>query len=68
MIQTSLGPLEAVLELHKGHKSWTSVRIFKNSSEIHLGGLAKSMENHEKSRKSRIFSKTTRTERPCAAV
>ena len=50
MIQTSLGPLEAVLELHKGHKSWTSVRIFKNSSEIHLGALRnqwKIMKNHE---------------------
>ena len=71
MIQTSLGPLEAVLELTKGHKSWFSARNFQNSSEIHPGtpgGLAKSMKNHEKSQKSWIISKSTRTVRSCAAV
>ena len=69
MIQTSLGPLEAVLELTKGHKSWFSARNFQNSSEIHPGtpgGLEKSMENHEKSWI--FFLESTRTVRPCAAV
>ena len=37
MIQTSLGPLEAVLEFHKGHNSGFSARKFQNSSGIHLG-------------------------------
>ena len=51
MIQTSLGPLEAVLELTKGHKSWVSARNFQNSSEIHPGTPGGPCEINEKSRK-----------------
>ena len=51
MIQTSLGPLEAVLEFHKGHNSGFSARNFQNSSGIHLGTPGWAWKIDGKSRK-----------------